>query len=203
MKTYRQSILIVSLITLIITCSCNYHYYTETDTKGVKHRLKEYKSGDLQQKEDDKLIVKKYYKPENYFVDSTCISKSDTSVDCDTIKIIIHPDSKEYTCLFTKGIIPCRLLSLLYGEKNDPMRIGLITNKEIIDTTPKTLIIYKMHHLAFIKTGDTRRIISFKMTPYTYYIELTNEKAGRKTTTKEFIENSHLTWCFKSPKVEI
>ena len=76
--------------------------------------------------------------------------------------------------------------------------IDVKTNKIIVHTGPKFLIVHSMHQISNIKINKTKRLFSFKMTPYTYYIELTNEKAGKKTTTKEFIENSHLTWFSKS-----
>ncbi len=203
MLTLRRNTLFINLISLIFASSCNYHYYYVIDVKGNKLRIKKYNSSELQHKVDEKLIVKRYYKPETYIVDSTCISKTDSSMDCDSIKVLVLPDSREFSNIFITGIIPCRLLSKMYGKPLKLKAIDAITRKEIIDTSPKSLFVRNVHHLTFVKTKPTSRILSFKITPYTYYIELTNDNAGSKTSILDFIKDSRLTWFYQSNVVEI
>ncbi len=124
-------------------------------------------------------------------------------MDCDSIKVLVLPDSRKYSNIFITGIIPCRLLSNMYGEKLKFKTIDAITRKEIIDTSSKSLFVRNVHHLTFVKTKPTSRILSFKITPYTYYIELTNENAGSKTSILDFIKDSRLTWFYQSNVVEI
>ncbi len=198
MKTLKQYI-IAFFFVVGLFCSCNYHYYIEKDSRGKKKILaREYQLYELQQKYYDKIIVKYQYKPEKYFIDSNFISKTDTSIDCDSFKIFILLDSKEYASMFTKGIIPDRLLITLYRDQLGCK--GMIIDsfgKEIIDTSTMVLCVWDVHILTMVRTAPTSRFIKFKITPFSYYIELTNEKANRKTKPDEFIKGAHLRWFYK------
>ncbi len=167
----RKYSILVALLAALFCCSCNYKYYTETDTGGVKHRLKEYRTIELQEKAEDKATYKYLYQRQLYNKDTELHVLSDTLIDCDSFKIAILPDSRQFSPLFIKGIIPRSVLSKTYISYR--LQMFDMSGKEIIDTTAEEHCVRDMHVLPFIKLGATRKIVKFKITPYTFYIELT------------------------------
>ncbi len=194
-RTKLYSLLVTIII--VITSSCNYHSYIEKDHNGVKHRLRDYKSYDLQQRYNDKMFIKYWYKPGKYSVDSTCISKTDSLVDCDSIKVIIGPNAKDYASVFTSGLISCKLINNLYDHKNGPRLIDINTGKVIIDTSPKSFWIVDVHPMSYVKTTKKQKFFKLRIEQCWFYFELTNEKAKRKMKMKDFIKGATLTSFFK------
>ena len=197
----RKYSAIVALLIALFGCSCNYKYYTATDTGGVKHRLKEYRTIALQEKAADKAAYKYLYQRQLYNKDTELHVLSDKLIDCDSFKIAILHDSRKFSPLFIKGIIPRSVLNKTYI----PYRLQMfdMSGKEIIDTTAEEHCVRDMHVLPFIKLGATRKIVKFKVTPFTFYIELTNEQANKKTSLDEFINGARLTWFCRGNRQEI
>jgi hypothetical protein len=186
-------------------CSCRYRYYYLTGPKGEKYdRLREYKNPELQQRYDDKWDYRNCYRYEKYAIDSNYIAKNDSLIDCDSVKITISPESRKYSLIFTKGIFPCKILSDIYCPLH--FRVYMIDSKStngIFDMSPQWITVKEMHILTYPKISKTKKLIKFKVYPWTYCIELTNESAYKGINMHDFIIGSHLTWFFKYPKEEI
>ncbi len=186
-----------------MACSCHYTLYQASDINGKKHWVRGYKSYKLGHRYYDRNIIKYKYKSENYNNNSICVSKTDTTIDYDSIKIRVLKDSKQYATIFTDGIISGNLISKFYGSANNIPAVDEEIIPAKIDTGIKIFKIYSLHPLTNIKTKKGHRFFQFHISPYWFYFELTNPNAKRKTRLEDFIKGSHLSWFYTSNIVEI
>ena len=186
----------------IFGCSCNCRYYIEKDKNGKKHLLREYKTTELQDKHYSKSEIKAEYKPRMFSIDTACLSRTDSTVECDSIAIRILSDSRQYADVFTKGLISCKMLNDAYPDDR-LLILDIKTGKEIVQPTQRSVYVHSVIPLTFIRTSQNRRLFQFRITAYTFYFELTNDKANRKTKINEFIQGARLTWFYRSGRVEI
>lgn len=148
----------------------------------------------VDQEHIDKWITAKHYQKAFYPIDIDYISKTDTSIECDSLAIFIHKGSRSVATLFTKGIISCNNFNGVHQIQFDENLMPIYEGK-------KSLLIWRVQLLDFIRTKKTCRIIKFRIFPRTiYYAELTNENAHKRTPLNKFIRNARLTWLYKSPQ---
>ena len=173
------------------------------DQHGKKHWIRGYKNYRLEHRYYDKVTVRNQYHPEQYKIDTRCRSKTDTSIDCDSIKLFVLKDSWLFAPLFTTGLVPCRLVSKEYGSLNDLPGVEKIPGKELKDTGIKNLIVYDVHQLKYIRHGRGHRVYQFHVMPYWFYIELINKKSRKKTKFPDFLKGAQLNWLYKSNVIDI
>ena len=178
--------------------SCHYRLYSATDAQGKRHHIRGYKSYKREHRYYDRMAVKYKYKQTDYVPDSRCISKTDTSIDCDTVKIYVLKDSWAYAEAFTKGIIPPAVIGRTYGKLSELPGVELVPGKPGPDTVAKSLVVYDFHRLNYIHTRRSYRFFSFHVYPYWYYAEFTNLKGKKKMSFHDFLNSSHLTWIYRS-----
>lgn len=148
----------------------------------------------IDQNHIDNWIIAKHYQKTFYPIDIDYISKTDTSIECDSLTIFIDKRSRSVATLFTRGIISCNNFKADYQIQFDENLMPIYEGK-------KNLLIWRVHLLDFISTKKTCRIIKFSIFPRTiYYAELTNENAHKRTPLDKFIKNARLTWLYKSPQ---
>ncbi len=178
--------------------SCHYRMYTATDTKGKVHRIRGYRSYKREHKYFDRITVKYKYEQTDYSPDPRCITHSDTSIECDSVKIYVLKDSWAYADAFVRGIIPPAVISRTYGKLSELPGVELVPGRPGPDTAVKCLVVYDFHQLNYISTRRFYRFYQFHVYPYWYYIELTNPKGRNKMSFQDFLAGSHLTWIYRS-----
>lgn len=185
---------------LLIWAVCSYSGYHAhaQENVAVKFPFRPYEVYGVAQKVVDKWIIDNYYKKKFYPIDTAYVSKTDTSVECDSLTFFFDRETKKIASLFTQGIISCNYLKSVYSSL--PIKVN---EKSLmpIDEGKKRTFIWRVELLDSINSEKKQTIIKFRVYPRTiYYAELTNENAHKHTSLKNFIKNARLTWLFKSPQ---
>ena len=154
---------------VVATCSCHYKLYQASDINGKKHWVRGYKSYRLEHRYYDRTIIKYKYKPETYNNNPIYVSKTDTTIDYDSIKVVILKDSKKYASIFTDGIITGNLISKFYGSTNNIPAVEEEIIPAKIDTGIKIFKIYSVHPLTHVKTKKGHKFFQFHISPYLFY----------------------------------
>jgi hypothetical protein len=190
--------LLYVLAAVLLLGACNYRLYLVTDENWHKHWVRGYKSYRLEHKYFDKQTVKYRYKPAEYARDITCVAKTDTSIDCDSIKLYIQPDSRQFSSIFTLGIVSCKLLNSCYGPAANITNLTADQDRQFTDTAVKVWSVFDMHRLRYVRKHRGRRIYKFQILPYWFYMELTNKAAPKKCSNEAFIAGAKLTWLYRA-----
>ena len=194
---------ILYMVVIMAVSSCHYRLYKAVDQNGKKHKIRGYKSYKREHKYYDKTTVRYQYKKENYNLSPGCVAKTDTSVNCDSIKLFVQKDSRQFAPVFTSGIISCKLMNYIYGPMNELPGFEPIPGKELKDTVIKSFAVFNFHRLKYIHGGRRCRFYQFQIVPYWFYVELTNKKAKRRTKNEDFIKGSELTWFYRSNVISL
>jgi hypothetical protein len=182
----------------LVSLSCHYRLYRATDRQGRTHRVRGYRSYKREHRYFDGEVIRYKYQQHDYPADARCVSRTDTSIDCDTVKIYVLKDSWAYADAFTRGIIPPAEIGRAYGKLSELPGVELVPGKPGPDTAAKSLIVYDFHRLDYIHSRRFYRFFQFHVYPYWYYVELTNPAGRRRMTFHEFLNGSHLTWIYRS-----
>jgi hypothetical protein len=185
-------------VLMLVVCSCHYRLYRSTDRQGRLHRVRGYRSYKREHRYYDAQIIRYEYKANDYMADGRCVSRTDTSIECDSVKIYVLKDSWAYADAFTRGIIPPAEISKTYGKLSELPGVELVPGKPGPDTVVKSLIVYDFHRLDHIHSRRFYRFFQFHVYPYWYYIELTNPRGRKRMSFHEFLNGSHLSWIYRS-----
>lgn len=150
-------------------------------------------------------LFKKEYKKTTYKVYTEKIERIDISkFTYDNKSFNVSVTNKALELIFTKGILYPQLIS---GYTTEPRKskkeLDSLTNSQRYFYELKrgdNLTITDLEELTFLTDSPKVKRFCFWLfrpksaNPQVYLFELTNEKATKKTTLKEFIKNSKLTF---------
>ena len=158
-----------------------------------------YETYGVNQQRIDKWLIRNYYTKQTHVIDSAYIAKTDTSVECDSIEFFISQGSRVYSPLFTQGIVSCNKLNQIFT--NLPCwTIDYYSYSRPTSKIKPKIELRGVQMLDFMRTKGTQRFLKFRIYKSIFYIELTNEKANKRTPLQEFIKNARMTWLYKSPQ---
>jgi hypothetical protein len=152
----------------------------------------------------DRAIFKKFYKPTFYPIDKNLVILGDT-IFSDSIRLLVDEDSKKYDAVFKRGIISCSLIYDFHGPNSENLPHTMFdkkTGKEFRDSII-WFMVYDVQELKYLKAPKHCKRFKFKVAPYWYLFELRNDKCGRKAHMENFLKNATLTWFRFSGKMEI
>ncbi len=208
-----NSIIIFFLLLLSIQ-SCSYHWSKYELTNGEKLWVRSYKDYQKQEHYEDKLIFKNRKSDQAYQKYSGIITSDTTHgstfIQFDSVRVYLFGDAYKFKSVFTSGLISGQMLFCKMNSSCKPIKeikiTDAVTGEPIIENlwgwTGYTITIDYFEELKNIKSKPTQRKFKFWVYPYKirfnggnsiYLLELTNDKANKKTDMEEFIKGASVT----------
>lgn len=190
----------IATISLSLCClsSCSYEIVKERDVNtGEVYRQRVYKNAEKQERYFDTKVFKYWYKEAYYPKDTSIVKLNDSTVVSGSITFYIKPTDSLLAELFFSGVISGKVFDNVTGSMFSLERTNLETG--VITPPQKTtdFVVRGFKLLNYFEIPDNKLRIKFKITPYTYYVEIESDKFNNQGTISDFINHSRLTFIHK------
>lgn len=200
--------LLIVFIALCV-CSCNYRWIIRKDKNGRHHIVKDYPRYFNKDGGEDKFVFRTEYKQTSY----SCGNKKrftfygDSLFVGDSVTYFLISNSKKYIDIFRLGLISADLLRQYQPQETRVRHINIETGKEVKEDLSMETFGIGLEELQNMRTKKTVRRFKYTIGMNngfeTFYFELKNGKANRKTPVDSFIKGAHLIFFCQSPFLAI